>query len=89
MNTENLDDLRRLTASLLNLDPPTTRYEAEQRYGQVWDTSAMLAAFDVIGFAAPLVAVVRKADGCRGVLAFTHNPRWYFEFVAEADAVRP
>lgn len=50
-------------------------------------TAEMCAAYDVIGFAAPFVVVVRKADGVRGSLEFTHSPRFYFGF--KADGGKP
>lgn len=46
--------------------------------GPTWDTDALRAEFDVIGFAAPFVVVRRKADGVKGTLEFTHHPRVYF-----------
>ena len=58
------------------------RAELEARYGQVWDTSELQRDFDVIGFMAPLVVVIRKSDGVKGSLEFQHNPRFYFNFSA-------
>jgi len=48
-----------------------------------WDTQQLQAEFEVIGFMAPFVAVRRKSDGAKGSMEFTHNPRFYFNFVAE------
>ena len=48
-----------------------------------WDTAALSAEFEVIGFMAPFVAVRRKADGAKGSMEFTHSPRFYFNFVAD------
>ena len=48
-----------------------------------WDLDALRAEFDVIGFLAPFVAVVRKRDGVKGSLEFTHHPRLYFNFVED------
>ena len=50
------------------------------RPGQTWTTAQMTAEFDVLGFIAPFVVVVRKSDGARGSLEFTHSPRVYFNF---------
>lgn len=50
--------------------------QAEQR----WDTEQLQRDFEVLGFLAPFVAVRRKADGVKGSMEFTHNPRWYFNF---------
>ena len=56
------------------------RADLEKRYGQVWDTAQLREAFDVVGFSAPFVVAVRKSDGKRGTLEFTHSPRFYFGF---------
>jgi hypothetical protein len=39
-----------------------------------------LRDFTVIRFMAPYVLVVRKSDGVRGTLEFTHRPRVCFNF---------
>ncbi|MEN6496500.1 MAG: hypothetical protein ABFD16_19615, partial [Thermoguttaceae bacterium] len=62
---------------------PGSREALEAEYGQVWTTQELGRDFDVLGFAAPLVVVRRKADGVRGSLEFQHNPRFYFNFQAE------
>lgn len=46
-----------------------------------WTTDEVRELFDVIGFMAPFVVVRRKADGVKGSLEFTHNPRVYYNFV--------
>ncbi len=56
------------------------RAELEAQYGQVWDTEELKRDFTVEGFRAPFVVVVRKSDGVRGSLGFTHSPRFYFSF---------
>ena len=56
------------------------RAELSAKYGQLWDTSEMQADYVVEGFGAPYVVVVRKADGVRGSLAFSHRPRFYHSF---------
>ncbi len=52
----------------------------ERLHGQVWTTDELTEDFDVLGFMAPVVVVRRKADGVRGSLEFTHQPRYYFNF---------
>ena len=47
-----------------------------------WDTTELQRDFRVVGFLAPYVVVVRKSDGVKGVMQFTHNPRVYFGFEA-------
>lgn len=58
----------------------TSREYLEARHGQVWDTAELTRDFAVIGFAAPLVVVRRKADGVKGSLEFQPHPRLYFNF---------
>jgi hypothetical protein len=45
-----------------------------------WNNEELLRDFTVIRFMAPYVLVVRKSDGVRGTLEFTHRPRVYFKF---------
>lgn len=54
-----------------------------QRAEMRWDSDQLREAFEVIGFAAPFVAVIRKSDGQRGSLEFTHSPRYYFNWVPD------
>lgn len=49
-------------------------------------TAEVQEKYEVLGFAAPYVVVRRRSDGVKGVLEFTHNPRFYFNFV-EANNV--
>lgn len=51
-----------------------------QPAGQTWNTEELQRDFTVTGFSAPFVVVVRKADGVKGTLEFTHSPRVYFDF---------
>ena len=36
--------------------------------------------FDVVGFMAPVVVVIRKSDKAKGSMFFTHSPRFYYGF---------
>ena len=54
------------------------RARLEAEHGQVWNTEELTRDFEVLGFAAPLVVVRRRADGKKGSLCFTHSPRFYF-----------
>ena len=56
------------------------REELEKEHGQVWDTDEMRKDFDVTGFGAPFVVVIRKSDGQKGSLEFQHSPRLYYGF---------
>lgn len=54
--------------------------QLEAEFGKVWDTNELQKEFEVKGFLAPYVAVVRKSDRKKGVLMFQHMPRFYFDF---------
>jgi hypothetical protein len=56
------------------------RARLEVAVGQVWDTIELQKDFEVLGFQAPFVVVVKKATGEKGSLEFTHLPRFYFSF---------
>jgi len=58
----------------------TERELLEQKHGQVWNTEELTADFEVTGFMAPFVLVIRKSDRKRGMLFFQHSPRYYFDF---------
>lgn len=61
----------------------SARRHLETVHGQVWNTSELQEAFEVIGFSAPYVIVTRKADRTKGTLQFQHSPRFYWGFVAD------
>ena len=50
-----------------------------------WSTAELQEEFEVLGFAAPFVAVRRKSDGQQGSLEFTHMPRVYFNRQPHVD----
>jgi hypothetical protein len=64
-------------------DPVVGRQILEMEHGQVWDTQELQRDFDVHGFLAPFVSVVRKSDGAKGALMFQHRPRFYFDFTQQ------
>jgi len=78
-----LDDateaIRRVQQAAINAQR-ADRERLEAQHGQVWDTNQLADDFDVIGFGAPLVVVVRKQDRVTGSLYFQHMPRFYFGF---------
>ncbi len=76
------ETIRRQRLAEINAVPGSKEALAAQ-YGQVWTTQELGRDFDVLGFAAPLVVVRRKADGVRGSLEFQHSPRFYFNFQPE------
>jgi hypothetical protein len=59
------------------------RAALEAKYGAVYDTRQMQEHFTAHFFAAPAIGVTRKSDGVRGLLTFTHRPRFYYNFVKE------
>ncbi len=73
------EGLRRTLAANIN-HQPAERPALESQYGQVWDAAELARDFEVLGFAAPLVVVRRRADGQVGSLFFQHHPRLYFAY---------
>lgn len=73
------ENIRRTMVAEINSNP-NDRELLSQKYGQIWDTSEMSKDFEVLGFMAPYVVVVRQVDGVKGTLMFQHNPRFYFNF---------
>jgi hypothetical protein len=43
-------------------------------------TAEMQRYYEVLGFAAPFVVVIRKSDRVKGTLMFNHDPRYYYDF---------
>ena len=71
------EDVRR--EMLATNQPQRDLAQAKQR----WTTDELREDFEVTGFLAPFVVVRRKSDGVVGSMEFTHNPRFYFNFVAD------
>ncbi len=46
-------------------------------------TTEMQAKYRVLGFAYGIAVVQRKSDGVTGTLDFDHEPRVYYNFVAD------
>jgi len=76
------ETIRRQEVVQINAEPGS-REALESQHGRVWDTKELQQDFDVIGFMAPYIGVLRKSDGAKGSLQFQHNPRLYFNFVAD------
>ncbi|MHA1662685.1 MAG: hypothetical protein ACTSVR_05445 [Candidatus Thorarchaeota archaeon] len=66
--------------ALADMSDEDARAWLEERYGEVWNTKEVQEAFTIEGFLSPCCTAVRKSDGKRGVLFFSHNPRFYFDF---------
>jgi len=56
------------------------RVRLEAIHGQIWSTEELTRDFEVKGFGAPFVVVVRRSDGIRGSMEFQHVPRFYWGF---------
>jgi hypothetical protein len=76
-----VDEMRREWHIELNAQPEVTRESLTAQHGRVWVTSELSADFEVRGFMAPYVVVRRRANGHIGRMEFTHDPRFYFNFV--------
>ena len=74
------DDTESFRREMLETGQP---YVDLARADQRWDTDQLRAEFEVLGFLAPFVVVRRKSDNVKGSMEFTHNPRWYFNFVPD------
>lgn len=59
------------------------RGQLETEYGEVWNDEEVREAFDFKSFLSPRAIVIRKSDGAKGTLRFTHHPRFYFQFEKE------
>lgn len=84
----NTEDIRRNRLAIVNgavesFDPAAERKRLETEHGQVWDTAQLASDFEVLGFMAPYAVVHRRSDGLKGSLEFQHQPRFYFNFVAD------
>ena len=77
--TDPTEDIRREMLAEINATPGS-RMHLEHEHGQIWDTAQLQEDFEVLGFAAPLVVVRRRADGVKGSLMFQGSPRFYFGF---------
>jgi hypothetical protein len=80
--TDETESIRRQMVATINADAGP-RAELEAKHGQVWDTTELGRDFEVLGFMAPFVVVLRKSDGVRGSLLFQHHPRFYYGFQPE------
>lgn len=77
--TDQTESIRKEMVAEINAQPGSREY-LEARHGQVWTTSELSDDFDVIGFMAPVVVVIRKSDSQKGSLFFQHSPRFYYGF---------
>lgn len=82
--TDPTEPTRRQMLAEINV-APGSREHLEAKHGQVWDTAQLRDDFEVLGLAAPLVVVRRRADGVKGSLMFQSSPRFYFGFEPHRD----
>lgn len=82
--SDETEGLRRERLAEINAEPGS-RESLEAQHGQVWNTDELCNDFDVIGFMAPFVVVIRSADGVKGSLEFQHSPRFYFNFAPHKE----
>jgi len=87
MNDDPLEALQRARMRELNedlaQDEKDARSALEAQHGRVWSTAELRIDFEIIGFAAPFVAVRCKTTGAKGTMEFTHMPRFYFNYVKD------
>jgi hypothetical protein len=83
------ENIRRAMVADINNNIPSeeelARKVLEEIHGKdgVWDTTQLQETFEVIGFLAPFVVVKHKATGKKGACLFSHNPRFYFNYVED------
>jgi hypothetical protein len=82
MEIDETEMIRRQRMAELN-QAAAARAELEKQYGKVWSSDQLRAEFEVKGFMAPLVVVKRLDTGEVGSLEFQHDPRFYFNYVAD------
>jgi len=75
-----IDDTEQLRRFMLETGAPQADLAAAS---ERWDHDEVREHFEIIGFMAPFCSAIRKRDGARGSLEFTHHPRWYFNFVED------
>ena len=63
-----------------DLDPKECRIRLEAKHGKIWNSYELARDFEVMRFAPPFVAVIRRADGQLGTVIFQHEPRFYWGF---------
>lgn len=79
MESKESEEMRWEMTQMINSER-ADRAALEAKWGQCWDTQELQRDYQVIGFAAPFVVVLRKSDGQKGSLMFQHMPRYYFQF---------
>jgi len=73
------ENVRREMVNEINSNP-SERELLEKEYGEVYTTSEVSEKYEITGFMAPYVVVIRKSDGVKGSMMFQDRPRYYFNF---------
>ena len=73
------ESVRRELVTLINANP-SEREVLEKERGQVWNTEEVSKDFEITGFMAPYVVVIRRSDNIKGTLEFQDMPRYYYDF---------
>ena len=76
------DDTEGYRRAMLASGQPQADLAADK--DQKWGPADLARDFEVLGFMAPFVVVRRLSDGVKGSLEFTHHPRVYFGWRADA-----
>jgi len=82
MKIDETEMIRRKRLAELN-QAAAAREVLEKRHGKVWDSAQVRVEFEIIGFMAPYVVVKVRATGEKGSLEFQHDPRFYFNYIAD------
>jgi hypothetical protein len=82
MKIDETEEIRRKRLAELN-QAAAARDILEKQYGKVWDSAQIRVEFEIVGFMAPFVVVKVRATGEVGSLEFQHDPRFYFNYVAD------
>ena len=59
--------------------------ELVKEYGEVLTTAEATEKYEFLSFLAPYALVKDKETGVKGLLRFTHMPRFYFDFTPDVE----
>ena len=71
------DPTERMRRHMIETGQP---YKDAAKADRTLTTEEFIAEYTAVGFLAPFVICVRKSDGVKGSMEFTHSPRKYFNF---------
>lgn len=70
---------------VVRAEPPKSREQLEAEFGEVWDTRELANVFVLTGIVGDVVVVRRKSDQRVGTLRYQNRPRYFYQFVPQAD----